>query len=125
MHEAGAGLYCRIMDRRDFLLFRRSKARSREFELSCKWLYVKCVDTHVTQQLTGGSGDWEMPHGQRAAVFDEERMRMVFDDLDTRLRDVDTVRVTNMDWLTGDLRLEFGSLLRAFRARGGRVQIER
>jgi hypothetical protein len=113
------------MDRRDFLLFRRTKGRSREFDLSCRWLYVKCVDSQVTQQLAGGSSDSDMPHGERAAVFDEERMRMVFDDLDTRLRDVDTVRVTNMDWLTGDLRLEFGSLLRAFRARGGRVHIER
>jgi hypothetical protein len=113
------------MDRRDFLLFRRPKARSRKFELSCKWLYMKCVDIQVTQQLAGGSGDSDRPPGERAAVFDEERMRLVFDDLDTRLRDIDTVRVTNMDWLTGDLRLEFGSLLRAFRARGGRVHIER
>ena len=39
-------------------------------------------------------------------------------------RDMETVRVTNMDWLVGDIRKEFGNLMRAFRARGGRMVID-
>jgi hypothetical protein len=95
------------MDRREFLLL-KARSKPREIELSCKWLYEQCVDSQVTP-----------------TVFDTEAMRRVFDDLDTRLRGVETVRVTNMRWLSGDLRLEFGSLMRAFRSRGGRVVIER
>ena len=52
-------------------------------------------------------------------------MRLVFDQLDDRLREIEVVRVTNMEWLVGDIRLEFGSLMRAFRSRGGRVEIEK
>jgi hypothetical protein len=95
------------MDRREFLLL-KTRSKPREIELSCKKLYEQCVDAQVAP-----------------TVFDAEAMRRVFDDLDTELRGVETVRVTNMNWLTGDLRLEFGSLLRAFRSRGGRVLIER
>jgi hypothetical protein len=95
------------MDRREFLLLKK-RSKPREVELSCKWLYEQCVDSQVTP-----------------TIFDAEVLRRVFDDLDTRLRGVETVRVTNMNWLTGDLRLEFGSLLRAFRSRGGQVIIER
>jgi hypothetical protein len=96
-----------VMDRREFLLLKK-RSTPREIELSCKWLYEQCVDSQVTP-----------------TVFDAEVLRRVFDDLDTRLRGVQTVRVTHMNWLSGDLRLEFGSLLRAFRSRGGQVIIER
>ncbi len=96
-----------VMDRREFLLL-KTRSKPKHLELSCKWLYEQCVDSQITP-----------------TVFDSEAMRRVFDDLDTRLRGVETVRVTNMNWLTGDLRLEFGSLMRAFRSRGGKVAIER
>ena len=65
------------------------------------------------------------PSSREAAIFDEEAMRLVFDQLDDRLREIEVVRVTNMDWLVGDIRLEFGTLMRAFRSRGGRVEIEK
>jgi hypothetical protein len=110
------------MDRRDFLLF-RTKPKSRDVELSCEWLYMKCLDTHVTGQRPGQSSDSPFQYGEPPAVFDARTTRKLFDDLDEQLREVDTVRVTKMQWLTGDLRREFGALLRAFRARGGRIEI--
>jgi hypothetical protein len=114
------------LDRRDFLLL-RSRPKSREVKLSCEWLYMKCLDTQVTGQLSGQS--LESAHssqddGEGPAVFDARTTKELFEDLDRQLRDADTVRVTNMRWLSGDLRREFGSLLRAFRARGGKIQIE-
>jgi hypothetical protein len=103
------------MDRRDFLLLRRVKTRrSSHYVLSCEWLYRQCVDKQIAA-----------PASREAAVFDEESIRLIFDRLDDRLREVDTVRVTNMDWLVGDIRKEFGNLMRGFRSRGGRVEIEK
>jgi len=86
----------------------------RHYVLSCEWLYNKCLDHHLSP-----------PANREAAVFDEEAMRLVFDQLDDRLRETEAVRVTSMEWLVGDIRLEFGTLMRAFRGRGGRVEIEK
>jgi hypothetical protein len=112
------------MDRRDFLLF-RSKPKSREVELSCEWLYMKCLDTQVTG-LSEHSIDSTEPSqdGEGPVVFGARTTKELFEDLDRQLRDADTVRVTHMRWLNGDLRREFGNVLRAFRARGGKIQIE-
>jgi hypothetical protein len=104
------------MDRRDFLLLRglsRSRQRGRHYVLSCEWLYNRCLDRRVSQH-----GDLER------AIFDEEAIRLVFDDLDDRFRDMETVRVTKMEWLVGEIRKEFGTLMRGFRSRGGRVVID-
>jgi hypothetical protein len=103
------------VDRRDFLLFRRRKARPKQYYvLSCEWLYEKCLDARLSP-----------PASRNAAIFDEEAIRLVFDQLDDRLRGVETVHVTQMEWLVGDLRKEFGNLMRAFRSRGGRVEVEK
>jgi hypothetical protein len=112
------------MDRRDFLLF-RTRPKSRAVELSCEWLYMKCLDTQVMGHLSRQSADSTdpSPYGEGPAVFDTRTTKELFEELDRQLRDADTVRVTKMRWLTGDLRLEFGKLLRAFRARGGKIQI--
>ena len=106
----------RILDRRDFLLFKgvRGRRQGRHFVLSCEWLYHRCLDRRLSQH-----GDVE------EAIFDEEAIRLVFDDLDDRFREMETVRVTNMEWLVGDIRKEFGSLMRAFRGRGGRMVVDK
>ena len=92
----------------------KSRPRSRHYVLSCEWLYNKCIDRRLSTH-----GDIE------AAVFDDEALRLVFDDLDTRLREMESVRVTRMEWLVGDLRKEFGTLMRGFKSRGGRVVIDK
>jgi hypothetical protein len=38
---------------------------------------------------------------------------------------METVRVTKMEWLVGELRKEFGTLMRGFRSRGGRMVPDR
>src|SRR5438477_8945786 len=104
-----------FMDRREFLLFKRRKGpQSRHYVLSCEWLYSKCLDRRLSP-----------PSSREAAIFDEEAMRLVFDQLDDRLREIEVVRVTHMEWLVGDVRLEFGTVMRALRSRGGRVEVEK
>jgi hypothetical protein len=104
------------LDRRDFLTLKgfRKQPRGRHYVLSCEWLYNRCLDRRLSQH-----GDLEK------AIFDEEAIRLVFDELDDRFRDMETVRVTKMEWLVGDIRIEFGNLMRAFRARGGRMITDR
>ena len=82
--------------------------------LSCEWLFNRCLDRRLSQH-----GDLDK------AVFDEEAIRLVFDELDVRFREVDTVRVTKMEWLVGEIRKEFGTLMRGFRSRGGRMVPDR
>ena len=112
------------MDRRDFLLF-RTKPKSRAVELSCEWLYMKWFDTQVTEQLSRQSIDpgEPLPDDEEASVFNTQATKELFEELDRQLRDADTVRVTHVRWLSVHLRREFGKVLRAFRARGGRIQI--
>ena len=78
--------------------------------LSCEWLYNQCLDRRLSQH-----GDLDK------AIFDEEAIRMVFDELDVRFRTMETVRVTKMEWLVGEIRKEFGVLMRGFRKRGGKM----
>ena len=81
---------------------------------SCEWLYNRCLDRRLSQH-----GDLDK------AIFDEEAIRLVFDELDDRFREMETVRVTKIEWLVGDIRKEFGNLMRGFRSRGGRMVIDR
>ena len=104
------------MDRRQFLTLKglKGRQRTRHYVLSCEWLYNKCLDRRLSEH-----GDLEK------AIFDEEAIRLIFDDLDDRFRDMESVRVTKMEWLVGDLRKEFGTLMRGFKSRGGRVVVDK
>jgi hypothetical protein len=104
------------LDRRDFLLFKSLKRRptGRHYVLSCEWLYNRCLDRQVSQH-----GDMDK------AIFDEEAIRLVFDDLHERFHDMDSVRVTRIEWLVGEVRKEFGTLMRDFKKRGGRLIFDR
>ena len=88
----------------------RGRQRGRTYVLSCEWLYNRCLDQRLDQH-----GDLDK------AIFDPEAIRLVFDELDDRFREMETVRVTKMEWLVGDIRSAFGDLMRAFRKRGGRM----
>ena len=111
------------MQRRDFLLL-RTGPRSRELELSCRWLYMKYLDTKITGQLGEEIDHMPQPYdGEPPAVFDARTPRDLFDELDRELRDVDAVTVTHLGWLSDEIRADVDRLLLAFRARGGRVQI--
>ena len=111
------------MQRRDFLLL-RTGSRTRELELSCRWLYMKYLDTRITGQLSEEIDDMSRPHdGEPPAVFDARTPRDLFDELDRELRDVDAVTVTHIGWLSDEIRGDVDRLLLAFRARGGRIQI--
>ena len=117
------------MDRRDFLLF-RTGPRRRELVLSGEWLYMKWLDAQATAtaSATATAGTQETSdfsqEGEPPAVFDRRSTVDLFRDLERRLGAVDVVRLSKMRMLTGDLRREFGALLRRFRARGGRVEID-
>jgi hypothetical protein len=87
---------------------------------------MKWFDSQVTGQL---SRQWvdsseSSQYGEGPAVFDTHTTKELFAELDRQLRDADTVRVTHTRWLSPDLRREFGHVLRAFRARGGKILVE-
>jgi hypothetical protein len=106
------------MNRRDFLFLKREPAR-RIAELSCERLYMRVVDTQlVSAHADDGPGEGEPP-----AVFDTRTIEQMFADLERDLRGVDLVRVVGAEWLAApELKGRLESVLRAFRAAGGRVE---
>jgi hypothetical protein len=85
------------MNRRDFLSFKREPAR-RIAELSCERLYMRVVDTQLVSARTGDLSGVE--------PFE-----------------ADLVRVVGAEWLASpELKGRLESVLRAFRAAGGRVE---
>ena len=106
------------MNRRDFLFLKREPAR-RVAELSCERLYMRVVDTQlVSAQADDGPGEGEPP-----AVFETRTTEQMFADLERDLRGVDLVRVVGAEWLVApELKGRLESVLRAFRAAGGRVE---
>jgi len=110
------------MNRRDFLSFKREPAR-RIAELSCERLYMRVVDTQLVSARTGDLSGVEPFEGEPPAVFDTRTTEQVFADLEHDLRGADLVRVVGAEWLASpELKGRLESVLRAFRAAGGRVE---
>jgi len=110
------------MNRRDFLSFKREPAR-RIAELSCERLYMRVVDTQLVSARTGDLSGVEPFEGEPPAVFDTRTTEQVFADLERDLRGADLVRVVGAEWLASpELKGRLESVLRAFRAAGGRVE---
>lgn len=111
------------MNRRDFFLL-RTEPRGRVADLSCKRLYMRCLDAQVTGGERDESADSSEPSqwgGEPPARFLERAPRQLFEELDRELREVEVLRVVDSQWLVGDLRRDFDNLMALFRARGGRV----
>jgi hypothetical protein len=86
------------INRRDLLLLGINR-RQRSVDLSCEWLYMKYSDA----QMDNSTQD-------------------LFDRLEFELRSVDTIRLTDTAWLSGeDFKNWLEPILSAVRARGGRI----
>ena len=116
------------MKRRDFLLLRvdprTDEAAPREFELSCRQLYIRWLDADDAGSEPMRSAEPAEPSmwgGEPPAVLDLPTREQILEDLERELRGVDVVRVVDTQWLVGDLKQEVERRIDTFRARGGRV----
>lgn len=115
------------MNRRNFLLLRKDP-QPREFELSCDRLYMQCLDAQATGSPSEDPADATEAlgcGGEPPARFAGRSRAQLFEALDRELLDVGVLKVLNSQWLVGDLRLDLDRLIEGFRARGGRVEIQR
>jgi hypothetical protein len=111
-----------VVHRRDFLLF-KTDGRTKTVELSCERLYMLYVDTCRAAQLDAPDA-LEPQSGEPAARFEIRTTHQLFADLARDLNDVDLLRVTHTEWLTGEeFTREVHALADAVRARGGRVEM--
>jgi len=115
------------MHRRDFLCLRTTPS-GRTLELSCRRLYMHCLNpgSHG-QQEPAAAQDGDAPGmGEPPTVFTrrspDDLLRQVEDDL----RDVRVLRVLDAEWLpsTG-FEPRVTAMLASFRARGGKVEFTR
>jgi hypothetical protein len=114
------------MNRREFLLFSR-RADQHVVELSCERLYMQFGESQLMEQRraeqAGRMDDVDLSSGEPPAVFDQPTVDRLFADLERRLRDVDVLRLVEVDWLTcADFRARVESLCAAVQARGGRIE---
>jgi hypothetical protein len=115
------------MDRRDFLLL-KTKGRERVLELSCERLYMRWADARSS---AGGPAAATRTDGNDPQPWEGEPPTEVvtmsttdlFAELERKLAQADVLRVLGRDWLADlDFRHDVGSLVEAFRVRGGRVE---
>ncbi len=110
------------MNRRDFLLFRRTR-HARIVELPCERIYMNYLDAAMTKARQPGEPPDDSMPGEPAPEFAERTTSDVLESIDTQLKDIDVVRVIDRHWIASDaLSRELDAFLAAFIARGGRVE---
>jgi hypothetical protein len=112
------------MNRRQFLTFTHER-RLRIVELSGQRLYMHLLDAALTCTPNGGGEDaaWG---GESAAAFERRTPEQVFDEIDRDLEQADVLRINEPGWLAADdVSRRVDAVIDRFRARGGRVEIQR
>jgi len=112
------------MNRRDFFLLRRDPI-ARVVELSCRRLYMRCLDALVTDDDANLHSDTPDPWGNEPpAVWDRRTTADIFDGLAVELRGADVLRLVDRQWVEeGEMSRQLDRLLEAFRVGGGRVEM--
>ena len=111
------------MNRRDFLFLRRTP-RGRTLELSCHDLYIRTLSADAP---TSHSSEAIYAHepwmGEPPADFDTSAIDDWLRQFETELREVDVLKLVDVEWLISThITEQIEPLLAAFRARGGVVE---
>jgi hypothetical protein len=110
------------VSRRDFLRLRTNN-QERILELSCRMLFMRCSDAAIGAPT---AEEYEQSVGEPPAVLTRRTPSEMFEEIARDLRDVQVLRLVEPEWLEnipGGAR--FQTMLDAFRARGGRIEIRR
>ena len=109
----------RQVSRRDFLRL-RSTPRGPTLELSCRALFMRCVDAGLEPEA---QPDYEPWMGEPPAVLQREPAEAILDRVERELHAARVVRLLEPEWLAsmaGAARLQLA--LAAFRDRGGALE---
>ena len=93
-------------------------------ELSCRLLYMRCMDSRVTTGEADARSDGPDPWGNEPpAAWNPRTEAEIFDGLATELRGADVLRLVDRQWIQeGEMSRRLDRLLETFRAGGGRVE---
>ncbi len=108
------------VSRRDFLRLRTTD-RGRALELSCRMLFMRCSDAAIEPP---SPEEYEQAAGEPPAMIARRTPEAIFAEIEQDLGDVQVLCLIEPEWLEsipGGARLQ--TMLDAFRARGGRVEI--
>ena len=111
------------MNRRDFLFLRRER-ELRVVELSCRTLYMRCLDAQITgtesADVAAAPDPW---HAEPPAVLAHRSPSDLFREIRDTLGAADVLRIVDSRW-AGDqvLKTEIDAVVHEFEGRGGRVE---
>ena len=113
------------MNRRDFLLFHTEDAR-KVADLSCEKLFVYYQGLnsgyHQAEEEAGTLDDADWWAGEPPLSIRGSDPESFFRSVLADLKDIDSLRVLDMEWLAqGDFRIRVETLLAAFKAKGSDV----
>ena len=113
------------MNRRDFLLF-RTEDDKKVADLSCEKLFVHYEGLksgfHQAEEEAGTLDDADWWAGEPPLKIRSSDPESFFRSVLADLKDVDSLRVLDMEWLAqGDFRIRVETLLAAFKAKGSEV----
>ena len=113
------------MNRRDFLLFHTEDDKT-VADLSCEKLFVYYEGLnsgfHQAEEEAGSLDDADWWAGEPPLKIRSSDPESFFRSVLADLKDVDSLRVLDMEWLAqGDFRIRVETLLAAFKAKGGDV----
>lgn len=113
------------MNRRDFLLF-RTEDDKKVADLSCEKLFIHYEGLnsgfHQAREEAGTLDDADWWAGEPPLKIYRSDPETFFRSVLADLKDVDSLRVLDMEWLAqGDFRIRVETLLAAFKAKGSDV----
>ena len=105
------------------MLFRVAPTGARTADLLCRQLYLRTVDAQCGASIQEAAAH-EPWMGEPAAVFARPETSPLRE-IEDHLKHIDVLRVVEGEWLASTtLGAQIEPLLAAFRARGGRVELD-
>jgi hypothetical protein len=97
----------------------------RTIEISCERIFMQCLaaPASVLPPRDGESWGDAWQHAEPPAMREAPSVTAVVEQVARDLRGVAVVRLTDTQWLVGEIRIELDRVLTAFRERGGRVEV--
>jgi hypothetical protein len=110
------------VNRREFLLFRRDR-EDRIVELSCRCLYMRCLDAQMTGAEPTEDGEAPDPWAHEPpAILERRTAAQIFEEIAFGLSEADVLTLVDREWIRDPaMNARLDALIADFTKHGGRL----